>query len=56
MRQRMIDLVHREQDRICAALQTIDGAPRVRTCGHEKAAAEAAAGCSAKERCSRRPA
>ncbi len=29
MRQRMIDLVHREQDRICDALQTIDGgAPR----------------------------
>ena len=29
MRQRMIDLVHREQDRICDALQAIDGgAPR----------------------------
>ena len=55
MRQRMIDLVHREQDRICDACRPSMAAPRVRTCGREKAAAEAAAGCSAKERCSRRP-
>ena len=55
MRQRMIDLVHREQDRICDALQAIDGgAPREDVWTRE-GGGEAAAECSAKERCSRRP-
>ena len=55
MRQRMIDLVHREQDRICDALQAIDGgAPREDVWTREGGGGGRSRVFS-EERCSRRP-